>query len=132
VFEYGPLVFSLPLEAQWKQMKSYAEKSADWQLETKAAWNYGVVASDCETRIATHALGAVAFDARQPALTLQVMGRLLKDWTWNENSAGPLPQSPVHSTSAEQTLTLVPYGSAKLRITAFPFLDENTACAARR
>ena len=33
VFERGPLVFALPLEAQWKQLKHYAEKSSDWQLE---------------------------------------------------------------------------------------------------
>jgi hypothetical protein len=32
VFERGPLVFSLPLEAKWDELKHYSEKSADWQL----------------------------------------------------------------------------------------------------
>jgi hypothetical protein len=34
--------------------------------------------------------------------------------------ANPLPQSPVESDQAEETITLIPYAAAKLRITAFP------------
>ena len=37
-------------------------------------------------------------------------------------SAGPLPVSPVASNAPLQVLKLIPYGSAKLRITAFPLL----------
>jgi hypothetical protein len=34
--------------------------------------------------------------------------------------ANSLPQSPVASDQAEETITLIPYAAAKLRITAFP------------
>lgn len=129
VFEHGPLVFALPLDAQWKQLQSYAEKSADWQLESHDHWNYGV--SKCEVSVQTHTLATVPFDVQHPAVTLGVRGRLLPEWTASENSAGPLPASPVHSQQPEQVLTLVPYGSAKLRVTAFPSLDEPSACHSR-
>jgi DUF1680 family protein len=129
VFEHGPLVFALPLDAQWKQLKSYAEKSADWQLESHDHWNYGV--SKCEVSVQTHTLATVPFDVQHPAVTLGVRGRLLPEWTASENSAGPVPASPVHSQQPEQVLTLVPYGSAKLRVTAFPSLDEPSACTSR-
>jgi DUF1680 family protein len=134
VFELGPLVFALPLDAQWSQLKSYAQKSADWQLEPTKDWNYSVVTGDCDARTQEHALGAVPFNVHDPGVTLQVQGRRLAEWKMQENSAGPVPQSPVVSKAPVQTLSLIPYGAAKLRITAFPFLEERSKCetSARR
>jgi hypothetical protein len=34
-----------------------------------------------------------------------------------------LPVSPVTTKRTEETVILVPYGAAKLRITAFPWLE---------
>ena len=39
-----------------------------------------------------------------------------------DDSAGPLAVSPVTSKQPDESVTLIPYGSAKLRITAFPWL----------
>ena len=52
----------------------------------------------------------------------QVKPRPLTDWDMLNGSAAPPPQSPVTSTAPLQPLTLIPYGAAKLRITAFPVL----------
>ena len=45
-------------------------------------------------------------------------------WQAVDGVAAPVPESPVESTAADETLTLIPYGAAKLRITAFPQLKE--------
>ena len=130
VFERGPLVFSLPLRGKWTELKKYAEKSADWQITPATKWNYAVELGPCAARITEHDIGQMPFDVQHPAVTLQVAGRELPAWTARENSAGPLPVSPVHAESTTRGLTLVPYGAAKLRITAFPYLDERSTCNA--
>jgi len=127
-FEAGPLVFALPLKGQWNELKKYAEKSADWEVRPSRAWNYAVKLGDCDTAIREHSIAEVPFDAQQPAITLKVHGRELPQWTLVENSAGPIPTSPVTSTKPEVTLSLVPYGAAKVRVTVFPYLDESTVC----
>jgi hypothetical protein len=48
--------------------------------------------------------------------------RRLPEWTLVDDSPGVLPVSPVTSKRPEETITLVPYGAAKLRITAFPWM----------
>ncbi len=126
-FERGPLVFALPLQAKWTELKHYAEKSSDWQLTSDENWNYAVAvppASDpgCGTVVKEGSAGRIAFDSQNPRVFLEVSGRKLNTWNMGENSAGVLPLSPVQSKAEEVRLKLIPYGSAKLRITSFPFL----------
>ncbi len=129
VFERGPLVFSLPLDGEWNALKKYAEKSADWQVTSDHPWNYAVELGDCDANVKEKSISDTPFDVNHPAVAIQVKGRRLRQWSAQENSAGPLPLSPVRSSDPVQTLLLVPYGAAKLRITAFPYLTENSRCA---
>ncbi|MGA8028383.1 MAG: beta-L-arabinofuranosidase domain-containing protein, partial [Bryobacteraceae bacterium] len=70
VFERGPLVFSLPLEGKWSELKKYAEKSADWQITPAAAWNYAVELGDCDAKAVDHAIGDIPFDVKNPPVSL--------------------------------------------------------------
>ncbi len=128
VFERGPLVFSLPLDGDWSEVKRYAEKSADWEVKPGKPWNLAVKLGDCTAKAREGEIGETPFDVKNAPIALQIEGRQIPQWTEQENSAGPLPVSPVSSTSAPERLTLVPYGAAKLRITAFPYLAEKAAC----
>ena len=56
---------------------------------------------------------------------LRVKARRLDAWLAEDGVADPLPQSPVSSDKPEETILLIPYAAAKLRITAFPL------CAAK-
>jgi hypothetical protein len=129
VFEAGPLVFSLPLDGQWTELKKYAEKSADWQVTSSKSWNYAVQVGQCDATLKDESIAEVPFNVNHPALSMRVEGRRLPEWTEKENSAGPLPVSPVVSQQPLQQLTLVPYGAAKIRVTAFPYLDQASHCS---
>jgi hypothetical protein len=69
-------------------------------------------------------IGRVPFSATEPAVSLRVNGRRLPNWTLSNGSAGPLPEGALQSGEPLETLTLVPYGAAKLRVTAFPALTR--------
>ena len=60
------------------------------------------------------------FLRQNPPVTLEVPARQLLSWQGDDGAANPLPQSPVATAQPQQTLTLIPYAAAKLRITAFP------------
>ena len=128
VFERGPLVFSLPLAGQWKELKQHGQKSADWQITSDARWNFAVELGACDSKVVSGALSSTPFDQEHPAVSLAVQARRLDEWKTSENSAAVVPLSPVRSEERLEQLTLVPYGAAKLRVTAFPFLQERSAC----
>src|SRR5206468_8760421 len=101
-FERGPLVFALPLDAKWTEVKHYAEKSSDWELTSDKSWNYAVAlprASDsaCGVTVKQPAGRRIAFDRDNPRLVMEVSGRRLDTWRTLANSAGTLPVSPVES-----------------------------------
>ena len=125
--ERGPLVFSLRIQEDWRKIKQHGP-AADWEVYPKSAWNYGLVvnqndpASSFEVKEKTCVRAPV--QSRRGTRCDPAKGRKIPDWQLVNGSAEPLPQSPASSSEPEETLTLVPYGSAKLRITAFPLLRK--------
>jgi hypothetical protein len=51
---------------------------------------------------------------------MKVRASRVPQWTLVDGSAGPLPDSPVKTADAAETVTFLPYGAAKLRVTALP------------
>jgi hypothetical protein len=101
--------------------------TADWQVFPSSQWNYALAVSGQD--IPRHSvqelpIGGSPFSLAETPLKLQVEARKLPSWLAVDGVADPVPQSPVHSNEPEETITLVPYGAAKLRITAFPQLRE--------
>jgi hypothetical protein len=125
--ERGPLVFALRMGEDWRKIAAGMAKpapapAADWEVRPTTPWNYGLVigGSSVATQVRERPVGEYPFSPEGAPVEIIVTGRRVPEWTMVEGSAGPLPQSPVVSKAANEILTLVPYGSAKLRVTAFP------------
>ena len=65
------------------------------------------------------------FDRGAPPVSLQVKARRLPQWVIMDDSAAPPPRSPVAAPGKDETVTLIPYGAARLRITSFPVLGPD-------
>ncbi|MBO0719651.1 MAG: glycoside hydrolase family 127 protein [Blastocatellia bacterium] len=133
VIERGPLVYSLKIGEDWRKVEGQLQKkirnpaippAADWEVYPTTPWNYALAIDlqKPQIEVSERPISKIPFSADGAPIELRVKGRRLPQWTMAEASAGPLPVSPVTSSEAEETLTLIPYGSAKLRITAFPYL----------
>ncbi len=125
--ERGPLVFSFPIGEDWVKLRERA-RTADWQVFPSTPWNYALSIEDPE-RIAVREspLGACPFSLWASPVQLAVRARQLPGWRAEDGVAAAPPVSPVTSNEPENTLTLVPYAAAKLRITAFPALQTGPA-----
>jgi DUF1680 family protein len=125
--ERGPLVFSYGIGEDWVKLRSRG-MTADWQVYPTTQWNYALAldsASQSQGITAVESeVGDRPFSARTAPVKLQVKARKLPSWHAEEGVADPVPPSPVTSDEPEETLTLIPYAAAKLRITAFPVLQR--------
>ena len=126
--ERGPLVFSYPIGEDWVKLRDRG-MTADWQVYPSTPWNYAL-AVDAEKEEDADSISVLEFPVGKGPFTLQgapvklqVKARKLPAWRAEDGVADPVPPSPVSSDQPGETITLVPYAAAKLRITAFPQLE---------
>lgn len=129
--ERGPLVFALKIGEDWRKVTGQMKKPAiapaiDWEVHPTTAWNYGLsidtISPEKSAQVFERKLSDYPFTPEGAPVEIKIKGRRLPQWTLVDGSAGPLPPSPIASSEPEETLTLIPYGAAKLRITTFPQL----------
>jgi hypothetical protein len=127
--ERGPLVYSLKVGEDWRKLTSGMKNPApapavDWEVHPTTPWNYALAVDPSNlanaVTVTERPMGPVPFSSKGAPVELGVAGRRLEGWTLVDGSAGAPPRSPVASSAPNETLTLIPYGAAKLRITAFP------------
>jgi uncharacterized protein len=117
--ERGPLVFSLPIGESWLKLRDRG-MTADWQVFPSTQWNYAL--SPQKIEVEEHPIGNTPFALKEAPVKLKVDARKLPSWQAVDGAADPVPQSPVSSQETTESITLVPYAAAKLRITSFPVL----------
>jgi beta-L-arabinofuranosidase (glycosyl hydrolase family 127)/ricin-type beta-trefoil lectin protein/glycosyl hydrolase family 127 (putative beta-L-arabinofuranosidase) len=124
--DLGALTFSLAITENW----STTGGSATWptrEVRPGSAWNYGL---DGATSFAvTTGLGD-ANDPFTPAtapIRITTRARRIPNWTADPDTiVTPLQDSPTPSAEPVETITLIPMGAARLRITSFPTIGAGT------
>ncbi len=126
--ERGPLVFAYNIGQDWLKLRDRG-MTADWQVYPTSRWNYALAvdpsAPSQKIEVTENALTDRPFAVAGAATELHVKARLLPTWVATEGVAGTLAESPVESAEHDETITLVPYAAAKLRITSFPWLKNS-------
>ncbi|GAB3575399.1 glycoside hydrolase family 127 protein [Spirosoma luteolum] len=139
--DYGPLTYSLAIQEEVRQQDTRQTAIGDsrWQptadpsrwpsfeLYPATAWNYGLLLNPArpeQSFTVVRQPGPVAaypFTSGAAPIQLKAQARRLPGWTVDQYGlCAVLPASPVATTTPVETVTLVPMGSARLRIAAFP------------
>jgi hypothetical protein len=132
--ERGPLVYALRIGTDWREVKQGMKNPArapakDWELHPTTPWNYALAIDPSavadRVQVREKPVGPAPFSIDGAPIELTVPGRRVPGWDLVEGSADAPPRSPVRSEAPIESLTLIPYGAAKLRITAFPITSPN-------
>jgi hypothetical protein len=145
----GPLYFSLRIDKDYKSVKINYDNfnykgSVDWEIDPKSPWNYGLVINKTYLNrginITDNTVGKYPFAdkgdmvwspdssryvpwTQDAPVVIRARGMKIPEWTLKDNSADVPPLSPVKPEGDVESVTLVPYGCARLRITEFPVMD---------
>ncbi|MFE6887566.1 RICIN domain-containing protein [Streptomyces sp. NPDC057694] len=119
--DHGPLTYSLKIAEKYVRTGG-SDTFPEYDVHAASAWNYGLVpGSSPELRRRPGPLPANPFTLDGTPLTLAAKARSLPEWIADdEHVVAPLQPSPARSRAGVETVTLVPMGAARLRITSFP------------
>ncbi|CAF1292913.1 unnamed protein product [Adineta ricciae] len=125
---YGPLAFSLAINEQYNRIGGTNEWP-EYEVIAKSNWNYGLLLSSSNEwkikRKTRKNNSENIFTQENIPLNIEARARRIPEWIADqENVVGILPQSPVQSKETDESVTLIPMGAARLRITAFPTIAQ--------
>ena len=126
----GPLIYSLKIGENWEVLEQGKVPGFDaYRVLPTSAWNYALEVAPANFQFAGQALNGNPFDPQSVPVKMTARARRLPSWTLAPNKVVALdpPVSPVATSEAIETITLVPFGSQMLRVTNFPVVGQPRA-----
>ncbi len=127
--ERGPLLYALRIGERWVQVDNKDKFGPYRECHPTDPWNYGLSKTQLDKLDEHFKLvekpGPLAHNPWNLAgvpIELHTVGRRIDDWKLVNQTAAPLPESPVSlPTGVEpEPIVLIPYGCTTLRIAEFP------------
>jgi len=142
---YGPLTFSLKIGERYDRHDSTKtaigdsswQKGADtttwpsFEIHPTTPWNYGLVLDEQKpeksftVKHGKWPSDNFPFTTDAAPVWMEVKAKQIPEWTLDRHGlCAVLQDSPVQSQQREETVSLIPMGAARLRISAFPVIGS--------
>jgi len=122
----GPLTYSLKIGERYARAGG-TDKWPAWEIHPTTAWNYGLILNEKDPASSFQIVRKAwpdddqPFEAKAAPIELRTKAKKIPEWEKDHlGLVGKLRQSPVKSGEQVETVTLIPMGCARLRISAFP------------
>ena len=143
--DYGPLTFSLKIKENYVKFDSSDTALGDskwpasldtskwpaYEILPASSWNYGLVLNDANPASSFTIVKKpwpadnYPFTPDAAPIEMRVAAKKIPEWEVDQYGlCGILQDSPAVSTEPTETIKLVPLGSARLRISAFPTIGN--------
>ena len=133
-FTKGPLIYSLPVKESWKDLTSNNArelkvpalgKLKNSEVSPASAWNYAVF-EDTAEYLPAESVADHPFTQATAPTAIRIKGQRVPGWSLDGNIAAVQPYGGAKADpDRAETLTLVPYGCTRLKITHFPRVGKN-------
>jgi len=122
----GPLTYSLKIGEKYVR-EGGTDKWPAWEIHPTTPWNYGLMLNEANPSPSFEVVRKdwpdddQPFEADAAPIQLRAKAKKIPEWVKDHlGLVGKLQQSPVKSDEPVETVTLIPMGCARLRISAFP------------
>ncbi len=126
----GPLTFSVKIGEQYTQYGNNAKWPA-WEITATTPWNYGLAVDPKNPAAAFEVVkkpwpeSNMVFTHEGAPVEIRAKVRRVPEWKdIGMGLPGKLQPSPARSTQPVETITLIPMGAGRLRITAMPVVSD--------
>ena len=127
----GPLWYSLKIGERWQRNAGTDEWPA-FEVFPTSPWNYALLidqknpARSFELARKPGAIDPQPFTPDAAPLAIRVKAKRIPAWQHEANGLiGQLPAAPLVTDPRTETVTLIPMGCARLRLSVFPVLMDN-------
>jgi hypothetical protein len=127
---YGPLEFSLKIDEKW-QRDGGTEAWPEYDVFPGSPWNFGLVLPEHDAARAFKVIhmhppaAGNPFTQQTAPIELKIRARRIPSWSLDKDGlVGRLPESPAAGAGDVETVTLIPLGAARLRISMFPVIGN--------
>lgn len=125
----GPLSYSVKIGERWERCGG-TDAWPEWEVFPTTPWDWAL-AIDRDNPARDLRVVEVSSPGRQPwtpdtaPIVMEARGRRIPDWQIGEDgTVEEIPCSPVKSHEAEGTVTMIPMGCARLRMSVLPVVEE--------
>jgi len=126
----GPLTYSLKIGEKYVRLGG-TDKWPAWEVYPTTDWNYGLVLNEKDPTSSFKVIRkkwsgkGQPFEVKAAPIELRVKAKKIPSWRKDAmDLVGRLQQSPVKSDEPTETVSLIPMGCGRLRISAFPTIGS--------